>query len=138
MSFTKYTATLSVMFAIFVFAGLGQSISVEEICKSANEITEHIEVFDKPIPLKTRRARVMTEGGSSVSEASVIILNSVKRNVLWNGKTSKYGRFNFPKLMIGSYLLVICKPGYDTSHLKIVVRKKVGALGEIIVRMSPL
>lgn len=122
---------------LFPRISLGQEKSVNELCKNANGSTEQIEVFTNMVPANSRRARILTPGGSAVRNAIIVVSIGNSDDPVWSGETSDDGDFEFPTLESGRYSLTICKQGYNPARFTIAIPKRFKSQRAVVFRVSP-
>jgi len=120
---------------LFPRISLGQEKSLDELCKNVS--TEQIEVATNTVPIKSRRGRILTPGGSPVINAIIIVSTGQSDDKAWSGKTSEEGNFELPTLKSGRYSLTICKEGYNPAQFTIAIPKRFKSQRAFVFQMSP-
>ncbi len=122
---------------LFPRISLGQEKSVNELCKNLDGFTEQIEVFTNMVPVNSRRARILTPGGSPVRNAIIVVSIGNSDDPVWSGEASDNGVFEFPTLEFGRYSLTICKQGYNPTRFTIAIPKRFKSKNAVVFRVSP-
>lgn len=116
---------------------VGQSTDKGSACFAANPNSEQLETYDEPIKLASRRIRIMTESGSSVTGALLIVAHHNNFKTVWSGKLQTDGRSRLPTLKKGKYSFLICAPGFNNAHFVLDVTKRLQLDGERIFKVRP-
>lgn len=123
---------------LFPQINLAQEKSVNELCKNVPiEQIEQIEVYTNTVPMKSRRGRILTPGGSPVINAIIIVSTGQSDDQTWSGKTSEEGNFELPTLKSGRYSLTICKQGYNPARFTIAIPKRFKSQRAVVFHVSP-